>query len=44
VVKMDGEFGADENEAMPEFYRRGWRARRDNCYCPKCAKKLKKKK
>jgi len=30
-----------ENEYEPEreFYDLGWRATKNNCYCPKCAKK-----
>ncbi len=38
----DGQYGMDEIEAIPLFYKRGWRAKGDKCYCPKCMKKLKK--
>ncbi len=34
----------DEDEAVKEFYKLGWRATDRNCYCPKCAKKYLKRK
>lgn len=39
----DSIYGMDEFEAMPEFFKRGWRVKRNKCHCSKCIKKLKNK-
>ena len=39
-----GEYGMDEYEAQEPLYKKGWRAKKEKAYCPKCAKKLLNKK
>ena len=36
--------GADDYNAAEEFFKKGWRATHQNCYCPKCAMKYIKEK
>lgn len=38
---IDGSISMDETEGEEHFWEKGWRAKDDDCYCPKCAKKYK---
>lgn len=36
---IGAEYQSDDYDAAERFYKKGWRVGRQNCYCPKCAKK-----
>lgn len=36
--KSEGNYG-DAMYEQDRFFNKGWRATKDNCYCPTCAKK-----